>query len=738
MPCASMWTRLAIIGVAALAVALPAHAVPSAVLPGEQTVVGKGRAPPPADSVGTWTVQAGEVTLSGLDEAREHWWLPKGPELADGFARVRLTGPRPGRVALVLRASVDPKDPRQITGYGALVGRSELVLGRWDRGRWRPLDKGIKVAGLGQATTLEIAAWLVGPHLGVQVLDGSTLQPLASASVSDTALTGGRIGVHVAARKLPGPTIELLTLRPARTEGKAQRSPAGTQRYVAVRPADTARLALELRNRLHEVEKLPDGRTIARVGVIDLELLQRAGLPVELQLADAPFRWQDRGFLQRRGQPPEPTATGFRIDHGYKDAPMVEALLRAYADRFPHLCRLVELGRSTAGRPLLALKISDHPDRTEPEPPVLLNGAHHGDELLSIEFALDAVQGLLEGYGSDPEVKAWVDGLEIWVVPVVNPDGVQHFFDVSGWNGRKKPCDTDGDRAVHPDEGVDLNRNYPFRWQGLGELGSRSSQRSTWYRGPRPGSEPETQAMMQLADAEHFAAALSFHTLSTVILAPYTIDGVENPQPNEAWRLAERLAQAAPRQPNGRRYHVARKIYSVDGVDQDWHRFAHGTAALLLEGPYHNPPDGKRLASVQATRPTWRALLDAVLRGPAVSGVVRDAAGQPVVAEVVVVEQAPRQGERWTTRCRDGRFTRLLAGPGPWTLRVTAPGQPPVETTVQVAEGQHPEVTVVLPKVVAGPRTGCVAEGLCAEDTAVRARQGLCPAVGVQRLTDVK
>src|SRR5690606_35258310 len=113
--------------------------------------------------------------------------------------------------------------------------------------------------------------------------------------------------------------------------------------------------------------------------------------------------------------------------------------------------------------------------------------------------------------------------------------------------------------------------------------------------------------------------------------------------------------------PNGRRFEVARNLYPVDGVDQDWLRAAHGTVALLVEGADHNPRDpARRIANVDATRPTWTTLLDLLEQQPRVFGVVTDLDGYPLSAELVVEQAPPSAGERWTSRCRDGRFDRLL------------------------------------------------------------------------------
>jgi carboxypeptidase T len=47
--------------------------------------------------------------------------------------------------------------------------------------------------------------------------------------------------------------------------------------------------------------------------------------------------------------------------------------------------------------------------------------------------------------------------------------------------------------------GVDLNRNFPFRW-GL-DTGSSGDQCAETYRGPEPASESEVQAIVQYCES---------------------------------------------------------------------------------------------------------------------------------------------------------------------------------------------------------------------------------------------
>lgn len=389
----------------------------------------------------------------------------------------------------------------------------------------------------------------------------------------------------------------------------------------------------------------------------------------------------------------------------------VEYILDDIHRRHPDRTELVTLATTHQGRPVKALLIADEPSAARGRPAVLLNGAHHGDEPLSADIVLDAIDTLLADPPPDPRTARYLSELAIWCVPMVNPDGFAQFMTDFG-AGRKNGRETRGPKSRAPlsAKGVDLNRNYPFRWGALGEAGSSKDPHRRSYRGPAPMSEPETVAMVRLSDREHFVASISFHIGTVALLAPYTIDGVPNPRPNEAWLVAEDVARQMPRH-NGRPVYVRKNLYTVDGTDQDYHRFAHGTLALLLESAARSweAPDLVK-KTIDAVRPAWLALFDRYLDGPSVEGRVRDESGRPVSARVDVAEIQPRAGERWRSRCTDGFYGRFLPGYGKFTVRVTPPdGGAPIEKTVEVAQGNGRATADI---VVPGPGpTGCEEAG---------------------------
>lgn len=112
------------------------------------------------------------------------------------------------------------------------------------------------------------------------------------------------------------------------------------------------------------------------------------------------------------------------------------------------------LGYSVNRRPIVAWKIAP----PQAQRSVLVVGSIAGDEPGGI-----AVAKLLAS-------QVPIRGVRLWVIPNMNPDGAA--------------------RATRDNaRGVDLNRNFPFRWRHLGAPGGR------YYSGPRPGSEPESRAI---------------------------------------------------------------------------------------------------------------------------------------------------------------------------------------------------------------------------------------------------
>lgn len=175
-----------------------------------------------------------------------------------------------------------------------------------------------------------------------------------------------------------------------------------------------------------------------------------------------------------------------------------------------------------------------------PKPRFLLFGAVHAREYVTAETAMRFAEWLVTHYGSDPDATWILDHHEIVVSPQANPDGRK--IAEAGQLWRKN---TDNDDGCLSSFGVDLNRNYAFKW---GVAGSSTNPCSETYRGPSAASEPETQAHQNLilslfpdqrgpndpdpAPITATGILISLHSFSELVLWPW--GWTSAPAPNAA------------------------------------------------------------------------------------------------------------------------------------------------------------------------------------------------------------
>ncbi len=624
------------------------------------------------------------VKLPGMDtlRAKGAWISGAGPK--DGLFRVRVKGHRRLDMTFLIRAVSGGAGVQRALGLKIRRGKVSLVA--IEAGKERQLTRPRKMGWLRRRKQLEVVLYALGPHLLAALFEAPKGRAIMALTASGLKPGGGGVGVRVGKRQGKKTRILLASRR-----GACQAQISARMHW---RPHLVARVRDEKVMAAHKVsvvlEKLPGDppARAVRTSPAGVELLHCQGALLGLSTR-IPWKYFDLGYL-KSSLDLALDKPGYKLHRSFLSPAHVGTFIKALRKRHRKHSVLEVIGKSHQGRRIWALgvgkEIRKHPER----PTMLIVGAHHGNEPLSVLFVLDAVQQVLEkAAAGDPAASRWLERLNIWFVPLANPDGLHAFLFKDRFYGRKNGRDRHPLTEENMDRGVDLNRNYAYRWNTETKRASSGDPKSRYYRGPSAGSEPETRAIMALARRERFVGLLSFHSGTVALLAPYTIDGVQNPDPNEAWTVAEHLIKDLPQHPQGKPWEVRRNLYSVDGTDQDWHRFAHGTVALLVEGSRWAPRKAHtRKKVIRALRPLWASLFDRFLDGPAISGKVLDADGKPVKAEVVIKEMAPAEGEKWTTRKRDGTFHRYLPAPGKYTVQVKAPDGATVERTVKVMEGR--------------------------------------------------
>ncbi|MBI2944426.1 MAG: zinc carboxypeptidase [Candidatus Wallbacteria bacterium] len=240
--------------------------------------------------------------------------------------------------------------------------------------------------------------------------------------------------------------------------------------------------------------------------------------------------------------------------------------LAEYAAKYPEICRTESIGKTIEGRDIEALIVGPQGAKAAGKPRFLFCGAHHSREWISIEVPLALAKKLVTGYATDPAVKALVDSRVTWIVPILNPDGVTHSqTQYKMWRKNRR-------KHANNSFGVDPNRNYGYKWGGAGA--------STWpdsdtYRGASGFSEAETSAIRDLARREKFAADISFHSYSELVMWPWSYSEEHIAAPREA--IFKKYAQAMA-ELNGYTAEKSSDLYPSSG---DYDDFMYGETGAL-------------------------------------------------------------------------------------------------------------------------------------------------------------
>jgi hypothetical protein len=373
------------------------------------------------------------------------------------------------------------------------------------------------------------------------------------------------------------------------------------------------------------------------------------------------------------------------------------AELIALDANYPEIARLDSIGCSSdLNYGIWALKISDNVEMDEDEPAVLFNGVHHAEEVLGLEICLYMAHDLCSRYGVDDTVTQWVNNTEIWLIPLLNPDGhkvVTESLD-AGWRKNVRDNNHNGLFDLVCD-GVDPNFNYDFCWS---EGGSADST-SPYFRGPAPFSENETQIIRDICQQERFVFSLNYHSPSIssgdCIYYPWMWSGYFTPDHAVINNIANNVAQRVTCD-TGPFYAVWGG--ATAGKARNWQYGVMGTIGMTIEvGSYEVQPPGAKVDTIcRRNLPGAYYLIERVV-GPGITGTVRDlVTGSPLEAEVRVLEAYDPSLPARNTDSTYGRFRRMLL-PGTYAIEVLEEGYQTVHLDgVVVDDGPCVELDIAL------------------------------------------
>ena len=255
--------------------------------------------------------------------------------------------------------------------------------------------------------------------------------------------------------------------------------------------------------------------------------------------------------------------------------------LQSLATNHSDIMSITSIGKTYEGRELWMVKLSDNVNQEENEPQILFMGAHHGNEKPSYEVLIFFIQFIVDHYeNKTSNVQEVINNTELYILPMVNPDGVEA-------NTRKNCAPNYGPFGLQKKVtsiGVDLNRNYNYKWfyyflnPWRYYRATSLTDRSNVYRGESPFCENETQAIKFFIETHHIIISLSYHTSGELILYPWGY--TQNP-PNDKLvfvSIGENISKF-------NNYTLAQgiELYPTLGDFDDWGYGDHGIFSYTIE-----------------------------------------------------------------------------------------------------------------------------------------------------------
>ena len=398
------------------------------------------------------------------------------------------------------------------------------------------------------------------------------------------------------------------------------------------------------------------------------------------------------------GKKPESKRRNPNLPRSYKPIDQIEHDIFKLRLKYPNLLHVERIGRTRGmDQPIWAMKVSDNAQKREDEPRILFAGVHHAREPIGANICLELAKTLCEKYKTDPRIKNWVNAIEIWLVPVVNPDGYKYIFEndlrFPWW--RKNLRDNDGDGVFNPlYDGVDLNRNYGYNW----EEGGDGKPGSWFYRGETPFSENETQAIVNLARRENFVIGVSYHSYGESILFPW--GNFKRPPDLELIvEIASEMAARIKRE-SGRGQYSILPLNGRVGQSSIWMYAEQHVIDYIIEvGTQYFPTEESVPFIVNENLKGAFYLFDRLLETGIKGHVFDTYTKKPLLAEVQVKELSANYVKPRMTDKEFGGFYRLLT-PGKFTLEIHSRGYfPKTIKNVRVKRGRCTDFEIgLIPK----------------------------------------
>lgn len=281
--------------------------------------------------------------------------------------------------------------------------------------------------------------------------------------------------------------------------------------------------------------------TIDHVGKNGFELYGPKGLKTFLKANNIPHFSMEIASMKAKAVYPTPEE--------------IEKELRSFTAQFPDTSKMFSIGKSSKGRDLWVVKISNNVKVDDDRPEFKYIANMHGDEIVGREMMVKLIKDLLNNYGKDPQVTNLLDRVQIYIMPSMNPDGA-----AASMRGNGKY--------------VDLNRDFP-------DFTTKDNKDVT------DGRQLETQAVMNWQKQRRFVLSANFHGGAEVVNYPWDTKGEKFPREDYVKELSLEYAGLTPYISTSTTFNngITNGFtwYEVNGGMQDWSIYYRKDLQITIE-----------------------------------------------------------------------------------------------------------------------------------------------------------
>lgn len=229
-----------------------------------------------------------------------------------------------------------------------------------------------------------------------------------------------------------------------------------------------------------------------------------------------------------------------RRNYDYK---ALTADISTLADIYPFI-KVNTIGQSFLGKPIQEIRFGKGNKKVQ------INASFHANEWITTPILMALLNSFLLSITNVRPIRGistmpLYNSVDLSIVPMVNPDGVdlvlngppaevreevisinRGSIDFTGWKANIR--------------GVDLNNQFPAKWDFEKQRSEQSGPAPRDYLGEAPLTEPEAIAMAELARDNQFDRMLAFHTQGAEFYWGY--EGMEPPESEVIAQEFERVS----------------------------------------------------------------------------------------------------------------------------------------------------------------------------------------------------